>query len=33
MNLIPHRDTEKSMENNGTHCLHPELNLLQNPGQ
>ena len=20
------------MENNGTHCLHPELNPLQNPG-
>ena len=24
-NLISYRDTGKSMENNGTHCLHPEL--------
>ena len=31
-NLISHRDTGKSMENNGTHCLHPELNPLRNPG-
>ena len=32
-NLISHQDTGKSTENNGTHCLHPELNPLRNPGQ
>ena len=32
-NLISHQDTGKSTENNGTHCLHPELNPLQNQGQ
>ena len=29
MDLIFHQDTRKSTENNGTHCLHFELNPLQ----
>ena len=31
--LISHQNTGKSMKNNGTHCLHLELNPLQNPSQ
>ena len=32
-NLISYQDTGKPMKNSGTHCLYPELNPLQNPGQ
>ena len=27
-NLISHQNTGKPMKNNGTHCLHSELNPL-----